>query len=77
MSPRFNRRSRLPRPANEPDAGDPPVEPAANLRVRNRRDWRGLTMICLAVAGLVISGYLGWGHLSGSLALCTGVGGCA
>lgn len=62
---------------NQTPVTRPPVETAIDTPVPSRRDWRGLAMICLAVAGLVVSGYLSWVHFSGSPALCTGVGGCA
>jgi hypothetical protein len=33
-------------------------------------------VVSLAALGMVISAYLSWVHLSGTFALCVGVGGC-
>lgn len=46
------------------------------LRARPRRSPRALALLALAALGTAVSGYLTWIHYSGSLALCTGSGGC-
>ncbi len=38
--------------------------------------WRGRAMVVLAGLGVLVSGYLTWVHYGGTLALCTGAGGC-